>query len=139
MRVRGDSRTQPVQRSVTLLSKPGQRKPNPQQRAQQTQDDRLQNLHTPVLSQQTNAERQDRSATSTESRSKSYDNNVLVAREYLVGDQHDAWKEGAKEETLEGDCHDRDVELGNEPEDELESHRGDNVGLIQELAIKSQL
>lgn len=92
-----------------------------------------------MLGQQSNAERQDGSSTSSKSCRKSNNHDVLVAREDLVGDEDDAWEERAQEEALEGDGDDGDVELGDKPEDELKGHGGGDVGLNGRVSVSFEV
>lgn len=92
---------------------PRQTKPQAQNHSQQRQKDRLQNFNTFGLCNSANHEREDSRTRATNGSSKSNRANVKMFWKQLGRGHNRGGEQRTKEETLEGDCDNGDVELGD--------------------------
>lgn len=118
--------------SLHLPPNPRQAQPEPQNGPKQSQNNGLQHLDALRLSDCSHREWEYCSTGATERSSESDRADVQVPGKQLGGDDYNCGEQRSHQKPLQGDGDGGDVELRDEPEDELESHGEGEVDLGSE-------
>lgn len=118
-----------AQISLRLPSNPRQAQPKPQNDPKQRQNNRLQHLNTLSLRNGTDCEREDRRSGATKRSGEPDCADVQMPGKQLCSDDYRSGEQWAHQEALQSDRYGRNVELWDEPEDELEGHGQRKVDL----------
>lgn len=95
----------------------------------------MQDLNTSCLCNRANSIGKYGSTTAAKSRSETNSANVEMLWKQLCARDYTCWKAGAEEEALKCNGYSGDIELGDEPEQELEANGDGEIDLSRKISL----